>query len=250
MKWNSNLYDVKHGFVAKYGEDVIELLAPKGGERILDLGCGTGDLAALISEKEATVIGLDNSKEMIEAARSKYPWLQFDVASADNFSYHEKFDAVFSNATLHWVLNYKKAVQCVYDSLKPNGRFVAEFGGKGNVSGIVNALKKVLAQNGYAETAAKEVWYFPSLSEYALMLEKNGFRVVFATHFDRPTLLKDDNGIRNWLRMFGWSYLQDLKTDMLEKILTQVEDAIRPTHFREGQWYADYVRLRIVATKQ
>lgn len=250
MKWNSSLYDVKHDFVSKYGEDLVALLAPKAGERILDVGCGTGDLAALIAEGGADVTGLDSSTEMVEAARKKYPQLRFDIASADDFSYTEPFDAVFSNATLHWVLRYKEAVQCIYEALKPGGRLVAEFGGKGNVSSIVDALKTALVQNGYAATAAKEVWYFPSLSEYAWLLEQKGFRVVFAAHFDRPTLLKDDEGIRNWLRMFGWSYLQELDEESLKSVLTDAETMVRPGNLREGKWYADYVRLRIVAIKQ
>lgn len=250
MKWNSSLYDGKHDFVSKYGEDLVELLAPKEGELILDLGCGTGDLTFLVSEKGAGVIGLDSSAEMIETARNKYPTIQFDKASADDFHYDEKFDAVFSNATLHWVLTYKEAVQCIYRSLKPNGRFVAEFGGKGNVSRIVTALKKALEKYGHAAVARKQVWYFPSLSEYAAVLEQAGFRVVLAAHFDRPTLLKDEDGIRNWLRMFGWSYLRDLDEETLESVLSTVEEEIRPSNFRDGKWYADYVRLRIIAIKQ
>lgn len=250
MKWNSQLYDRKHDFVSKYGEELVELLAPKEGERILDLGCGTGDLSDLISRNGATVTGLDNSPEMIEAARKKYPTIQFDIASADDFHVTEKFDAVFSNATLHWVLNFEAAVKCIYASLKPGGRFVAELGGKGNVSRIVTALTSTLQEYGAPDAANKEVWYFPSLSEYACVLEQNGFRVVWAAHFDRPTELKDEDGIRNWLRMFGWNYLQDLDEQTLQKILTAVEEQIRPSNFHDARWYADYVRLRIVATRQ
>lgn len=250
MKWNSNLYDVKHNFVSKYGEDLIELLAPKEGERVLDLGCGTGDLAAAIAAKGADVVGLDSSAEMIEAARSKYPLLKFVVASADDFHDDETFDAVFSNATLHWVLKHKEAVECIHRSLKPAGRFVAEFGGKGNVSTIVTALKGALEKLGNTTAARKQIWYFPSLSEYATLLEQNGFRVVLAAHFDRPTRLKDKDGIRNWLRMFGWSYLQQLDEETFEKVLIAVENEVKLTNFRDGQWYADYVRLRAIAIKQ
>lgn len=249
MKWNSSLYDHKHDFVSKYGEELVELLAPKAGERILDIGCGTGDLSEAISQNGATVIGLDKSREMIEAARNKYPTIQFDIASADDFHVTEKFDAVFSNATLHWVLNYEAAVQCIYDSLKPGGRFVAELGGKGNVSRIVTALTETLKEYGGHDVANKQIWYFPSLSEYASVLERNGFRVVMAAHFDRPTELKDEDGIRNWLRMFGWSYLQNLDEETLQHVLTAVEEQIRPSNYRDSTWYADYVRLRIIAIR-
>src|SRR5690349_1218807 len=133
MKWNTDLYDNNHAFVSRYGEDVIALLNPQAGERILDLGCGTGDLAEIIRQKGAAVTGLDSSPEMVATAAGKYPHIRFDVTSATDFSYEEKFDAIFSNATLHWVLECQKAIACIYNNLKPNGgRFVAEFGGKGN----------------------------------------------------------------------------------------------------------------------
>src|SRR5665213_3022987 len=249
MKWDTNLYDQKHDFVSKYGEEVIGLLNPKNGEEILDLGSGTGDLAEMIRQKGALVTGIDNSKEMIEAARQKYPLIDFQVQSATSFSFNKKFDAVFSNAVLHWVLEKEKAVKQIYNCLKPNGRFVAEFGGKGNVGNIVNALKIALIKNGFSENSKTETWYFPSLSEYASLLEQNNFRVIFATHFDRDTLLKDDNGIKNWLHMFASSYLKGLSDKYVEIILEDAEKQLRATNYRDGKWYADYKRLRIVALK-
>ncbi|MBE7170037.1 MAG: class I SAM-dependent methyltransferase [Williamsia sp.] len=250
MNWDTKLYDNHHGFVSKYGAGVIDLLAPKAGEHILDVGCGTGDLAYLIARHGAKVTGMDSSREMIAAARDKYPFIVFDVKSAENFSYAEQFDAVFSNAALHWVLDYTGAVRCIHRALKPAGRFIAEFGGKGNVSNIREALKKSLEQNGYTQVANKSVWYFPSLSEYTSLLEHNGFRVIFASHFDRETLLEDDGGIRNWLKMFGQSYLKDIGSDETEAIIKQVEEQIRNSNFKNDTWHADYVRLRIMAVKQ
>lgn len=250
MKWDTNLYDNNHGFVSKYGESLIDLLDPKQGEQILDIGCGTGDLAALMSQQGAKVVGLDNSVEMVETARKKYPDIQFDNRSASNFSYDIQFDAAFSNATLHWILEYEEAIKCIYEALRPQGRFVAEFGGKGNVSKITSALKFQLSKRGYSEIAEKPLWYFPSLSEYTSLLERNGFRVVFAAHFDRETLLQGDDGIRNWIQMFGKPYLQNIDKEAVEAIISDVETQIRPTNFRNGNWYADYVRLRLVAIKQ
>jgi len=250
MKWDADLYDQKHDFVSGYGKDVIALLSPRKGERILDIGCGTGDLAEIIHKKGATVIGLDNSNEMIEAARRKYPHIRFDNKNANDFVYDVKFDAVFSNATLHWVLEYDKVLGCIYNVLKPNGRFVAEFGGKGNVASIVTAIKNALAKSGYPDKGNDPVWYFPSLSEYTSLLEKSGFRVVFASHFDRETVLKDDNGIINWLQMFGQHYLKGLPDEAIETVLKDVEEQIRPTNFKNGNWSIDYVRLRVVALKQ
>ena len=249
MKWDTNLYDQKHDFVSKYGEEVIGLLNPKKDEEILDLGCGTGDLAELIRQKGAIVTGIDNSKEMIEVAKHKYPLVDFKVQSVTSFSFAKKFDAVFSNAVLHWVLEKEKAVKQIYNCLKPNGRLVVEFGGKENVGNIINALKKALIKNNFSENSKKETWYFPSLSEYASLLEKNNFRVIFATHFDRDTLLKDDNGIKNWLKMFARSYLEELSDKNVEIILEDVEKQLRTTNYHDGKWYADYKRLRVVALK-
>jgi len=247
MKWNTGLYDGKHGFVSKYGEDLVELLDPKEGERILDLGCGTGDLTEMIVQKGANVIGLDNSPEMIKAAASKYPYIPFDVRSATDFIYQEKFDAIFSNATLHWVPDHRKAIDCIYNNLKTGGRFVAEFGGKGNVDNIIRALRDALIRKDYADRAEKKLWFFPSLSEYASRLEEAGFRVVFAAHFDRPTLLEDKEGMVNWLRMFASSYIENLDKEVVNEILHETENRLRPTNFKNGNWYADYVRLRVVA---
>ena len=249
MKWNANLYDEKHDFVSKYGEDVIQLLDPQPGEDILDVGCGTGDLTELIRERGANVVGLDNSVEMINKAQEKYPAIDFKVASADSFNFDKKFDAVFSNAALHWVLEKEKAVECIYNCLKKGGRFVAELGGKGNIASIVDALKYSLSKKGFEENANRQVWYFPSLAEYATLLESKGFRVMWCTHFDRPTLLKDNDGIKNWIRMFGKSYLEKLNDDVINSVLQEVEEQMKPTNYKNNQWYADYVRLRVVAMK-
>lgn len=249
MKWDSNLYDRKHDFVSKYGEELIGLLDPKDGEEILDLGCGTGDLAELIREKGPHVTGIDSSATMIEAARQKYPLIDFQVKSATDFSFDKKFDAVFSNAALHWILEKEKAVNQIYNSLKPNGRLVAEMGGKGNVAHIIEALKKALIKNGFTDQSKIQTWYFPSLSEYTSLLEKNNFRVIFATHFDRETLLKDENGIKNWLRMFARSYLEGISDKNVDTILEEVEQQLKTSNYRDGRWYADYKRLRIVALK-
>lgn len=249
MKWDTNLYDQKHDFVSKYGEELIELLNPKKGEEILDIGCGTGDLAELIRQKGAVVTGIDNSVEMIEVAKRKYPAINFQAQSITTLHLDKKFDAAFSNAALHWVLEKEKAVKQIYNSLKPNGRLVAEFGGKGNVANIINALKTALNKNGFTENSKKETWYFPPLSEYASLLEQNNFRVIYATHFDRETLLKDEHAIKNWLKMFARSYLEGISDKNVEIILEDVEKQLKPSNYRDGKWYADYKRLRIVALK-
>ena len=248
--WNAELYDNKHSFVFKYGEDLLTLLNAKKGERILDLGCGTGHLTNLIAQSGATVIGMDNSEEMIAKAKKEFPAIEFSFQSATDFHFDEPVDAVFSNAVLHWVLESEKAVNCMYQNLKKGGRIVLEFGGKDNIKNISGALKTALANNGYKEQAEMNFWYFPSLSEYSSLLEEKGFNVEYAAHFNRSTELKDtENGIKDWLKMFGENFFKGIDEITADKIRTEVQEVIRSTNFKDGKWYADYKRLRVVAAK-
>jgi len=240
----------KHDFVFKYGEDLVDLLAPKAHETILDLGCGTGYLTHLIAQSGAKVIGIDSSAEMIGKAKNTYDNLDFSVLSATDFNFQNSLDAVFSNAVLHWILDKEAVLKCVAVSLKTGGRFVAEFGGLNNVSNIVNALRKVLQVHNYPEKANLEIWYFPSLGEYCSLLEKHGFVVNYARYYDRETELTDnENGIKDWIIMFAKSFLQGIDDSEVDEILNQVQEAIKPTNFRDNKWYADYKRLRVVAKK-
>ena len=250
IAWNARLYDDKHNFVFKFGEDVVQLLSPRQGERVLDLGCGTGYLTNLIAQAGARVIGIDKSPAMIQRACAAYPDLDFRVMPATDFHFDTPFDAVFSNATLHWVLDKEKAIDHIAQTLKPGGRFVLEMGGKGNVEEIVVATRKVLNRHGYYSNAATQLWYFPSLSEYTSLLEKKGFRVRFAAHFDRPTELKDtQHGIKDFLKMFGNAFFTDIPQDMIDTVLSEIQDMVRPTNYRNGNWYGNYKRLRIAAIK-
>ena len=170
--------------------------------------------------------------------------------SAKEFHFDESFDAIFSNAALHWVLEKEKVIDCIYTNLKRSGRLVLEMGGKGNVEGIIAALKSSLQKRGFIEDAKKQIWYFPSLSEYTSLLEKRGFRVTYAAHFNRETELKDNsNGIKDWIKMFGSAFLKGIDDVVVNEILDEVQETLKPTHFRNGKWYADYKRLRVVAIK-
>jgi len=250
-KWNANLYDDKHAFVFKYGEDLVSLLNPQQGEKILDLGCGTGYLSHYIAETGARVTGIDNSATMIEKARAAYPEVDFQVLSAADFQFPHPFDAIFSNAALHWVLEKDSAIDCIYRNLRPGGRLVLEMGGKGNVEEIVLAIRKVLTRHGYFKNATTQVWYFPSLGEYTSLLEKRGFRINYASHYDRPTELQDtDSGIRDWIKMFGNAFFKDLPATAIDPILDEIQESVRPTHYRGHKWVADYKRLRIEAIRQ
>jgi len=249
-KWNPSLYDNKHDFVFKFGEDLVHLLDPKPGERILDLGCGTGYLTNLIASTGTEVIGMDNSQEMIAKAKAEYPNLDFQFLSATDFQFSEPFDAVFSNAVLHWVLEKEKAIACIYKNLKPGGRFVMEMGGKDNVKRIVEAIKQVLARHGFTKEAAMDLWYFPSVGEYTKLLEAQCFRVTYAIHYDRDTELKDNaSGIKDWIKMFGSSFFKNADEKLANEMLNEIQESLSKTNYKDGQWFADYKRLRVIAIK-
>ncbi|MGH9404147.1 MAG: class I SAM-dependent methyltransferase [Terriglobia bacterium] len=248
--WNAQLYDTKHAFVWQFGADLLELLKPERGERILDIGCGTGHLTAKIAAAGAQVIGLDSSRSMIEEARKNYPDLRFTVADSRDFHFDEPFDAVFSNAALHWVTEARSVVECVRAALKPGGRFVAEFGGKGNVEKLVSGFYAALDSIGCHPKRDPNPWYFPGISEYSALLEQNGLEVTFAALFDRPTPLDDgEAGMRNWIKMFAGSFYSHVPPQKQDAFVENVERILRPVLFQEGSWRLDCRRLRIVARK-
>ena len=250
-KWDPALYDSKHSFVWKYGQEVVELLAPQPGERILDLGCGTGHLTSQLALLGANVTGLDHSPAMIEQARLNYSHLEFVEGDAAAFDFAEPFDAVFSNAALHWVKRAEDVVDCVARALKPGGRFVAEFGGKGNIRAIHLALLQALRDLGWAKEPEWNPWYYPSIGEYASLLERHGLAVLHAVLFDRPTPLEEgERGLRLWLEMFAGGLLDTLPPEAREQVILSVERQLRPARFRDGSWIADYARIRVLARRE
>jgi trans-aconitate 2-methyltransferase len=248
--WDASLYDSQHAFVWRFGADLLELLAPKPGERVLDLGCGTGHLTNRIAETGAEVVGLDNAPAMIEQARRNYPGLQFEVGDGANFAFPEPFDAVFSNAALHWMKPPERVAACIARALKPGGRLVAELGGKGNVEQVVAALREATAAAGLPLPGEPHPWYFPSVGEYASLLEASSLAVAYAALFDRPTPLEGgEEGFRNWVRMFWAGPLAAVPTALQADIIQAAEARLRPRFCRDGTWVADYRRLRVVAVR-
>ena len=247
--WNASLYDQKHDFVSKFGGSLVEVLAPKEGERILDVGCGTGDLAHEIYSHGAVVVGTDASAEMILAAQKKYPMIQFMTQDAKEMDFANEFDAVFSNAALHWIKEQKNVIQNIYNALKPNGRFVAEMGGHGNIASIVGALKKSMAALNFSYNEEDFPWYFPTTKEYQTRLENAGFKVETILLYERPTPLQGEDGLRNWLKMFSFNILQHYSEDEKELIYAKCEALLKSNYYRENEWIADYWRLRFVAYK-
>jgi trans-aconitate methyltransferase len=244
-EWDARLYDEKYSFIWKHGESLIELLAPQSGECILDLGCGTGHLTARIAAAGASVLGIDSSAEMIEQARRSYPYLRVEIGDARYLIHVERFDAVFSNAVLHWIKDADMVVRGLHRALKPGGRFVAEFGGKRNLEAILAATLNALQAVGCGNVDLP--WFFPSVAEYSSLLEKQGLEVAFASLFDRPTPLEGEAGMRHWIEMFGGPFLSRVPQDRREDFFRNVENELRPVLHRDGVWFADYRRLRVVA---
>ncbi|MFI5956432.1 class I SAM-dependent methyltransferase [Cryptosporangium sp. NPDC051539] len=244
--WDAALYDRHHGFVASYGQDLLELLAALPGERVLDLGCGTGDHVALLRSRRVVADGVDASPSMIARAEEKYPdYPYFSVADARELALGARYDAVFSNAVLHWVPEPSRVVASVAAALRPGGRFVAEFGGAGNVGTIIGAAQDVREAFGLPRVPVP--WYYPTVGEYATVVEGAGLEVRSAWLFDRPTVLDGTEGLANWVRMFG-AFLLEGADD--EKFVVELEDRVRDALWRNGSWWADYRRIRLVAVKR
>ncbi len=248
QNWNTELYEARHSFVWQMGQGLVQLLEPKKSEQILDLGCGTGQLTARIAESGAQTIGLDSSPDMIGQARQNYPTLRFILADASKMQFSEEFDAIFSNAALHWMLDAQRVANAMANALKTGGRFVAELGGKGNIGHIEEALRTVLTRyNGNAALPVKT--YFPSVGAYATVLESAGLEVRSAQLFDRPTPLEGEEGMANWLRQFSWYNFEPIAAQQREEALAEVVSSLRRSLYKDAAWSADYRRLRVLAVK-
>jgi trans-aconitate methyltransferase len=251
QQWDAVLYDAHHRFIPHLGERVVDMLRPQAGEMILDLGCGTGDLTDFIRRSGAEVLGVDAAPEMIAAARGKFPEIDFvlgDVLALESVCGGRRFDAVFSNAVLHWVIEAERALVQIAAVLNSGGRLVLEMGAAHNVECIRRALINVRSAFGLAP--AESPWYFPSLSAYCTAVEACGLRVQEARHFARPTPLESACGIRYWMEMFAGSFMADLSGAARDLFLDAVEDRLRADLYREGRWWVDYWRLQVVAYKE
>ncbi|SFL15046.1 Methyltransferase domain-containing protein [Paenibacillus sp. 1_12] len=246
-KWDADHYDNNMSYVSRLGKGVVGLLAPKQNERILDLGCGTGELVNEIVQLGADCRGIDGSEEMIAQARTKYPALGFEVADGHSFRVVEPFDAVFSNAALHWMTEPERVIESVRLALRDHGRFVAEFGGKGNIGAIVQAISEVLGTLGI-DAGKLNPWYFPAIGAYSSLLEKHGFEVRSMEHYDRPTPLDGGvNGLRHWLDAFAGMFFAKLDVMQREEAYVRCEQLLYAHLFDGEQWIADYRRLRFAA---
>jgi SAM-dependent methyltransferase len=240
--WAADSYDKNARFVSDLGGEILSWLAPKAGERILDLGCGDGALTEKLAASGAGVLGVDTSVSFLEAARAR----GLDVREADGhaLTFHHEFDAVFSNAALHWMTQPEKVIDGIRRALRPGGRFVAEFGGHGNVAAIVTAMRAA-ARAFDGDSSLAGPWFYPTDREYAQMLEAAGFTVRRAGLFPRPTPLP--TGMEGWLVTFRGVFF-DQFGERRDAVLAYVTDILRPSLCdRSGKWHADYVRLRVEA---
>jgi trans-aconitate methyltransferase len=243
--WDPQSYAHNARFVADLGLPVLELLAPRAGERILDLGCGDGALTVKLVAAGCQVRALDSSAAQVAAARQL--GLDAHVADGAELSFDAEFDAVFSNAVLHWIRRADALLAGVFRALVPGGRFVAECGGHGCVQQIRSALVQALERRGI-EGEVRVPWYFPTPGDYATRLERAGFRVDSIALIPRPTPLPGD--IIGWLETFAQNFTAALPEQERRAYLEEVRSALEPRlSDARGGWVADYVRLRFLATK-
>ena len=238
-QWDAGDYAGVGGFVPALGQAALDLLDPQPGEHILDVGCGDGSLTLKIKEMGADVVGIDNSLSMIAAAKAK--GLDARMMDAAQLKFGEAFDAAFSNATLHWVLDKERAARAIWFALKPGGRFAGEMGGDGNLARLREALDDVLVARGFGPPTYAANWY-PTVEEFSAVYEQAGFRDIDARLIERPTSL--DHGVAAWVTTFraGWLDRAGVPLDERQSIAESVAE-------RVGSNIADYVRLRFIMRK-
>jgi trans-aconitate methyltransferase len=245
QSWDPDAYARNARFVSDLGAPVVELLAPRSGERILDLGCGDGALTIKLAAMGCDVVGVDSSAPQIEAARRL--GLDARVADGARLEFAAEFDAVFSNAAIHWMKPPDDVIAGAWRALKPGGRFVGELGGHGCVETIKHALTDALARRGI-DGDALNPWYFPTVEDYSARLQRRGFAVRYIALIPRPTLLPTE--INGWLETFAQSFMAPLAASDRAAFIDEVREALRPKlSDGEGKWFADYIRLRFAADK-
>lgn len=244
--WDVENYSGNFQFVHKYGEGVTHLLTAPKGSYVVDLGCGNGALTQILADRGYQVIGIDASENMIEVAAKLHPEIDFMLGDACEFELSKKADAVFSNAVFHWIDDQERLVRNIADNLKPSGELVFEFGGKGCAQTVHSALEKAFSDFGLTYVNR---FNFRSLGEFAPLLERCGFRVEYATLYNRPTEQIGENGLENWINMFVNSAFEDIDDGTKEKIIKNAVESCRDKLYQNGKWIVDYVRICMRAVK-
>ena len=245
QRWFADRYSVNARFVADLAEPLLKILLPAKGELILDLGCGDGALTKQICDSGASVIGADASVDQVKAARNL--GILAVVMDGRYLAFNNIFDAIFTNASLHWMTSPDDVIEGMWNSLKPGGRLVGEMGGAGNIASIIFALKKALSRRGL-EHKIYFPWYFPEGLEYRSMLEARGFQVDYLEVFPRPTPLPGD--LVDWLDTFCEHFLFIVPECHHAEFKEEVAESLRAELYEpNGKWVADYVRLRFSAMR-
>jgi trans-aconitate methyltransferase len=243
QQWSAERYAQHAAFVPAFGASLLERLAPRAGERILDLGCGDGTLTRQIAGRGAVVVGIDAAIDFVAAARKA--GIDARLGDARSLTFDGEFDAVFSNAVLHWVRDADAALDGIFRALRPGRRLVAEFGGHGCIAAIVLALTVALQRRGQVRQSP---WYFPTAEEYAAKLTAHGFEIDSIELYPRLTPLP--TGIRGWLETFGGPMIDVLPDAERPSLVDEVDTLLRPMLCdTAGRWTADYVRLRLMARR-
>ena len=238
-RWNAADYATAGRFVAELGQAALDLLDPKPGERILDVGCGDGALSLKIIDRGAEVVGVDNSPELVEAARAAGVYAE--LIDAGEMTFEKAFDAAFSNAALHWMLDKEQVAEAVFSALRLGGRFAGEMGGEGNIARLRETLDNELVIRGYTPPLESSNWY-PSPQEFAAVYEEAGFIDVDARLIERPTPL--DHGVDTWVTTFRKGWLD--RAGVPEEERAEIANAVAAAF---GTNIADYVRLRFIMRK-
>jgi trans-aconitate methyltransferase len=248
QSWNAAGYAANAHFVPALGQAVLDLLKPQPGERILDLGCGDGALTEKLVAAGASVVGIDSAPDMIAAARQR--GLDARMMDARGITFENEFDAVFSNAALHWIKDYPDApIAGAFRALKSKGRFVGELGGHGCVAAITVALLDTLERRGVTAPASFIPWYFPTVDEYEERLRRAGFAPLSVLLIPRPTPLP--TGMRGWLETFANPFCAAVPEQERGSFLDEVTARLKPVLCDSaGRWTADYMRLRFAASKR
>ncbi len=249
IEWNAEKYTRDFSFVPQHGAELITLLDKASAHTVLDLGCGNGILTKQLTDAGYTAFGLDLSDAQLTLAKQNYPDIPFIQGDATDFTLETQVDAIFSNAVFHWIDREKQPqmLSCVYRALKDGGQFVFECGGYRNGAQIHGALRQTFEKR---RLQYRFSCYFPTIGEYAALLERSGFQVVFAELFDRPTPLKGKTGLEDWIRMFVKEPFQSIPKAQKDEMIAETVEALRPKMYQNGEWIADYVRLRCKAIKE
>ncbi len=245
MDWNAELYDNKHNFVAEYGKGLLEFVPLNKEQAILDLGCGTGTLTGSLLPLARRVVGVDNSKTMIDKAKEQNSDMEFFVCDALKLPFEHEFDVVFSNAVFHWISDHNLLLDNIHRALKPKGMLICEFGGEGNISTVENAFSEACSEYGIVYIPK---FNFPSVKIFSDCLSANGFTIERIYDYDRPTALKNgEKGLENWLRQFFALSLDTMPKEIGNAVIRRVEETTKAKLWNGNEWIVDYRRLRAIA---